>query len=158
MSDFSFLEKIYKLLDDGGVFDPPNDSKSLEFKQTEELKAILDLALQGDGISDEKMEELYRTVIRYSIKFNHQFYQHELSGGYDPNSLAASWVSNALNNLQFTYEAGPVVTLIIKFLRVRQEIGIKYKNGSLHNPESQNLERSKSRLTQNPEHSKSRLT
>jgi hypothetical protein len=71
MSDFSFLQKVYKLLDEGGVFDPPNDSKSLEFKQPEELKAILVLTVQSDGISDEEMEELYRTVIRYSIKFNH---------------------------------------------------------------------------------------
>jgi hypothetical protein len=30
--------------------------------------------------------------------------------------LAASWVSNALNNLQFTYEAGTVVTLIENYM------------------------------------------
>jgi hypothetical protein len=100
MSDFNFLEKIYNLLNDEGVFEPLENSKSFEFKQPEELKGILDLDLQSDEISVGKMEEIYRTVIKYSIKNNHKYYQHELSGGYDPYCLAASWVTDALNNLQ----------------------------------------------------------
>ena len=43
-------------------------SKIVDFHHPEALKKILDLELKEDGDSDEKLLELCRTTIAYSVK------------------------------------------------------------------------------------------
>lgn len=100
MSNFEFVGKIFQLLIDEGVFEPPEGMKSWDFIQPEELEKTLDLEIGNDGLPQTRVDEILRDIVKYSIKPNHQFYQHELSGGYDPHSLAATWVATALNNCQ----------------------------------------------------------
>lgn len=100
MSDFEFLSKIYDLLKDGKAFENSLDDKYLEFKQPEELEEILNLQLEDEGVSEKKVEEILKDVIKYSVKVNHSLNNNELYGGYNPYSLAATWVTDALNNIQ----------------------------------------------------------
>lgn len=58
------------------------------------------------------MEHLCRDVVRLSVKTGHRFFCNQLFGGVDPVGLAGSWVTEALNTSQYTYEVGPVFTLI----------------------------------------------
>lgn len=58
------------------------------------------------------MEHLCRSVVRLSVKTGHRFFANQLFGGVDPVGLAGSWLTEALNTTQYTYEVGPVFTLI----------------------------------------------
>lgn len=46
------------------------------------------------------------------MKTGHRFFCNQLFGGLDPVGLAGSWLTEALNTSQYTYEVGPVFTLI----------------------------------------------
>lgn len=58
------------------------------------------------------MEHLCRSVVRLSVKTGHRFFCNQLFGGVDPIGLAGSWLTEALNTSQYTFEVGPVFTLI----------------------------------------------
>lgn len=60
----------------------------------------------------ERVEHLCRSVARLSVKTGHRFFCNQLFGGVDPVGLAGSWLTEALNTSQYTYEVGPVFTLI----------------------------------------------
>lgn len=60
----------------------------------------------------ESVEHLCRSVVRLSVKTGHRFFCNQLFGGLDPVGLAGSWLTDALNTSQYTFEVGPVFTLI----------------------------------------------
>lgn len=65
------------------------------------------------GITSEtEIRELCKTVIQYSVKTNHPQFHNQLFGGVDPYGLAGSWITDALNTSQYTFEVGPVFTLM----------------------------------------------
>lgn len=74
---------------------PPNDDKETQENQ------------QNDAL-----EQLCRNVVRLSVKTGHRFFCNQLFGGVDPVGLAGSWLTEALNTSQYTFEVGPVFTLI----------------------------------------------
>jgi hypothetical protein len=100
MSEFAFLSKIYKILNEEGVFEPQEGAKYVNFKQPEDLEKLLDLDIGEKGNEEVEIDEVFRDVIKYSVKNNHMCFQNELYGGYDPYSLASSWITDALNNCQ----------------------------------------------------------
>lgn len=46
------------------------------------------------------------------MKTCHPNFRNQLFGGVDPFALAGSWITEALNTSQYTYEVGPVFTLV----------------------------------------------
>lgn len=100
MSDFKFLSKVYQLLNDEGVFQAKVGFEYVDFKQPKELEQILDLKFKDESLEEAEIGNLLQKIIQYSVKSNHPMFQNELYGGYDPFCLAASWITDALNNCQ----------------------------------------------------------
>lgn len=95
MSEFVFLSKIFKILYKEGVVEP-----SPSFKPPKDLKKMLDLYIDDEGIGDDEIEDVFKDVVKYSLKNNQKCFQNELYGGYDAYSLASGWVTDALSSCQ----------------------------------------------------------
>lgn len=108
-----FLHDAVSLILNTAVFnDLKRENKVLEWRQPEELKQILDLALKPDGDSDEKLLSLIADTIRYSVKTGHPYFVNQLFSCLDPYALAGQWLTDALNPSVYTYEVSPVFVLM----------------------------------------------
>lgn len=108
-----FLRSCIDEILDVAVFEATErSSKVLEWHSPEELQGILDLAVKANGDSDEKLIELMRDTIRYSVKTGHPYFVNQLFSGVDPYALAGQWLTDALNPSVYTYEVSPVFTLM----------------------------------------------
>ena len=115
------------------VCDKGNKSKDkpIEFVQPEELgDKIGNLTIGKESISDDKLDAIVENVIRYSVKtssprfhnqvcLNHDikifhliFYTPQLYHGADEYGLAGSWLSDALNTNNHTFEVAPVFIVV----------------------------------------------
>ncbi|KAF6030223.1 hypothetical protein EB796_011463 [Bugula neritina] len=99
------LSKIYKTYSD-------RDMKVLEFLQPEELRQKIDFSLPEDPVDNRVLESLAEQVIHYSVKTGHPYFFNQLFNGVDAFSLSGSIINEALNSSAYTYELGPVITLI----------------------------------------------
>lgn len=86
--------------------------KVCEWKEPEELKQLLDLELQNQGESRERILERCRAVIQYSVKTGHPRFFNQLFSGLDPHALAGRIITESLNTSQYTYEIAPVFVLM----------------------------------------------
>lgn len=111
------------------VFDATDRSnKVLEWRNPEQLEQILDLKLKQTGDSDEKLMELLRATIKYSVKTGHPYFVNQLFSGVDPYALAGQWLTDALNPSVYTYEVSPVFTLMeeVVLLEMRRIVGFSH--------------------------------
>lgn len=77
------------------------------------FQELFDFTINNDGISDHNaIRTICEQVIRYSVKTNHIQFHNQLYAGMDPFALAGTWISEALNTSQYTYEVGPIFTLM----------------------------------------------
>lgn len=108
-----FLRRCIDEILEVAVFDATErSSKVLEWRNPEELQRILDLQVKATGDSDDKLMQLMRDTIRYSVKTGHPYFVNQLFSGVDPYALAAQWLTDALNPSVYTYEVSPVFTLM----------------------------------------------
>jgi glutamate/tyrosine decarboxylase-like PLP-dependent enzyme len=63
-------------------------------------------------LSGDAVEALCKVLIKYSVKTGSPHFHNQLFSGVDPYALAASWMTEALNTSQYTYEVGPAFVLI----------------------------------------------
>lgn len=61
---------------------------------------------------DSTIVELCKDVVKFSIKTNNPNFHNQLFGGIDFYGLGAEWITSALNTSQYTFEMGPVFTLV----------------------------------------------
>lgn len=87
-------------------------NKVLEWRNPEQLEQILDLKLKTESDSDEKLLDLLRDTIKYSVKTGHPYFVNQLFSSVDPYALAGQWLTDALNPSVYTYEVSPVFTLM----------------------------------------------
>ncbi|XP_039429322.1 cysteine sulfinic acid decarboxylase-like [Culex pipiens pallens] len=108
------LSKIFDILKSERVFDPKAGDLVFPFKHPQELKSLLclDLSTGVPCAGSAERENVIRMVIQHSIKTAHPNYHNEMYAAPDLYGLAASWVTDALNACQFTFEAAPVFSLI----------------------------------------------
>ncbi|KAI1292667.1 Cysteine sulfinic acid decarboxylase [Halotydeus destructor] len=120
-----FLRKVVQLIFDSNIVGDANkiidnNGQLIVFKQPKDLEEELEIVINGKQYSDEQLIELCRKVIKYSVKTSHPYFYNQLYGGIDGYSLAASWLTDALNTSQATYEIAPVFTVmenkVIKYL------------------------------------------
>lgn len=71
---------------------------------------------ENESAETSAVDHLCRHVIRLSVKTGHRFFCNQLFGGMDPVGLAGSWLTDALNTSQYTFEVGPVFTLVENYL------------------------------------------
>lgn len=108
-----FLRKCIDEILNQAVFNATDRSnKVLEWRNPEHLEQILDLKLKPNGDSDEKLMELLKDTIKYSVKTGHPYFVNQLFSGVDPYALAGQWLTDALNPSVYTYEVSPVFTLM----------------------------------------------
>lgn len=118
------------------------NEKVVKFKHPHQLEEILPLEISQDGLSDQQLEQICQTVIEYSVKTCHPLFFNQLYHGVDEYGLAGSWLSEALNTNNHTFEVSPVFTIVeqacIKYITKLfgwddQADGIFSPGGSLSN-------------------------
>lgn len=87
--------------------------KPIEFVQPEDLEGkIGSLTIGRESISDEKLDAIVESVIRYSVKTCSPRFHNQLYHGADEYGLAGSWLSDALNTNNHTFEVAPVFIVV----------------------------------------------
>ncbi|RMC05234.1 hypothetical protein DUI87_18418 [Hirundo rustica rustica] len=125
--------------------------KVCEWQAPEKLKQILDLEMRDTGECHQKILQLCRDVIKYSVKTNHPRFFNQLYAGIDYYSLVARFITEALNPSVYTYEVSPVFLLVeeavikkmIEFIGWEEGDGIFNPGGSVSNMYAMNLARYK---------------
>jgi glutamate/tyrosine decarboxylase-like PLP-dependent enzyme len=91
---------------------------------------IIDFTIENqEPISNAALEQLVHLVVKHSNKSNHPHYVTEMFGGYDLYALAGSWIADALNTTQFTYEASPIFTMTDNYVIERFLKQLGWANG-----------------------------
>lgn len=109
----SFLRTFVDDLMDLAVFDATErTSRVLDWRSPDDLQQALDLELKSSADDDERLLQLSRDIIRYSVKTGHPYFVNQLFSGVDPYALAGQWLTDALNPSLYTYEVAPVFTLM----------------------------------------------
>ncbi|XP_066484460.1 acidic amino acid decarboxylase GADL1 isoform X2 [Tiliqua scincoides] len=125
--------------------------KVCEWQPPEKLKTLIDLELKETGETHQKLLQLCQDVIRFSVKTNHPRFFNQLYAGIDYYSLAARFITEALNPSVYTYEVSPVFLLVeeailkkmIEFIGWEEGDGIFNPGGSVSNMYAMNLARYK---------------
>jgi len=103
------VDEIIKL----AVFQGTNrSSKVVEWHEPAELRQLFDFQLRDKGESQDKLRELLRETIRFSVKTGHPYFINQLYSGVDPYALVGQWLTDALNPSVYTYEVAPLFTLM----------------------------------------------
>lgn len=146
----ALLRDVFGIVVDEAIRKGTNASEKVcEWKEPEELKQLLDLELQSQGESKERILERCRAVIHYSVKTGHPRFFNQLFSGLDPHALAGRIITESLNTSQYTYEIAPVFVLmeeeVLKKLRAlvgwNTGDGVFCPGGSISNMYAINLAR-----------------
>lgn len=86
--------------------------KVVEWHSPEELTELFDFKLRTEPQSHDKLLELLKKTIEYSVKTGHPYFVNQLYSGVDPYALIGQWLTDALNPSVYTYEVAPVFTLM----------------------------------------------
>lgn len=105
----TFIDEVIELAVFNGT---DRANKVLEWKSPEEMLNLMDLQLKSDADSDEKLMELMRDTIKYSVKTGHPYFVNQLFSAVDAYALAGQWLTDALNPSVYTYEVAPVLVLM----------------------------------------------
>ncbi|XP_072933330.1 glutamate decarboxylase 1 [Epargyreus clarus] len=109
LNGHSFLGKVFNIVREESADTVP----LIEFKHPKELEAILAADLDiTKGVNDSDLERCVRQVLKYSVKTNKATFRNQLFGATDPYGLSGAWIAEAFNTSQYTFEVGPVFTLI----------------------------------------------
>lgn len=120
------VDEILNLALFGGT---DRSSKVLHFRSPEDMEKILDLKVKEESDSDEKLLELLRQVIKYSVKVGHPFHLNQLYSGVDPYGLIGQWLTDALNPSVYSYEDCPVFTVMEAFVLEKLRGLVGFQNG-----------------------------
>ncbi|KAM4705274.1 acidic amino acid decarboxylase GADL1 [Rhinophrynus dorsalis] len=147
-----FVEEIYRMVMNEVVQKSTDvTEKVCEWQEPEQLKKLLDLNLKDNGEPHQKLLQLCQNAIKYSVKTSHPRFFNQLYAGMDHYSLAARFITEALNPSVYTYEVSPVFILIeeavvmkmIEFLGWKEGDGIFSPGGSVSNMYALNIARYK---------------
>ncbi|XP_045213151.2 acidic amino acid decarboxylase GADL1-like [Mercenaria mercenaria] len=107
-TDLEFLRNVVDIVNKG------EDVKRVcDFHQPENLKTMSkDLKIIEDSASEDRLLDMCKDVIQYSVTTSNPRFFNQLYGGMDQYTLGGAWVTEALNPSQYTYEVSPVFTLM----------------------------------------------
>ncbi|XP_053695114.1 acidic amino acid decarboxylase GADL1 [Sabethes cyaneus] len=112
-NEWSILHQVPKLLEEEHFFQITNGEPVVKFEHPQELKDLIDFTIDNTEPRDHiAIEKLIKKVLHYSVKTGHSSFHNQLFAGVDPYGLVGSWITEALNTSQYTFEVGPVFTLI----------------------------------------------
>ncbi|KAH8335922.1 hypothetical protein KR074_006041 [Drosophila pseudoananassae] len=120
------IDEIIKL----AVFQGTNrSSKVVEWHEPAELRQLFDFQLREKGESQDKLRELLRETIRFSVKTGHPYFINQLYSGVDPYALVGQWLTDALNPSVYTYEVAPLFTLMEEQVLAEMRRIVGFPNG-----------------------------
>ncbi|EDX04973.1 GD23928 [Drosophila simulans] len=120
------VDEIIKL----AVFQGTNrSSKVVEWHEPAELRQLFDFQLREQGESQDKLRELLRETIRFSVKTGHPYFINQLYSGVDPYALVGQWLTDALNPSVYTYEVAPLFTLMEEQVLAEMRRIVGFPNG-----------------------------
>ncbi|XP_045164720.1 cysteine sulfinic acid decarboxylase-like [Mercenaria mercenaria] len=113
-TDLEFLRKVVDIvIQDGLIGAMDRNTRVCDFHQPENLKTMLkELTITEDPASEDRLLNMCKDVIQYSVKTSNPRFFNQLYGGMDQYTLGGAWVTEALNPSQYTYEVSPVFTLM----------------------------------------------
>lgn len=108
-----FIRDSVDLILNDAVFEGlSRKSKVVEWVEPLDLKSIINFNLADDGVSQDDLLKLAKSVIKYSVKTGHPHFVNQLFSGLDPYGLVGQWLTDALNPSIYTYEVSPVFSLM----------------------------------------------
>ncbi|KAH8410196.1 hypothetical protein KR009_008115 [Drosophila setifemur] len=120
------VDEIIKL----AVFQGTNrSSKVVEWHEPAELRQLFDFQLREKGESHDRLHELLRETIRFSVKTGHPYFINQLYSGVDPYALVGQWLTDALNPSVYTYEVAPLFTLMEEQVLAEMRRIVGFPNG-----------------------------
>lgn len=122
-------ECVDEILSTAVFEDIRRENKVLEWHQPNELAKLFDMSLKAQSDSDEKLLELIRLTIRYSVKTGHPYFVNQLFSCVDPYALIGQWLTDALNPSVYTYEVSPVFILMEEVVLREMRSIIGWPNG-----------------------------
>lgn len=90
--------------------------KVVDFKQPNELKELLDMAVHREGCTPEESEAILKDIVSYSVRTQHPYFFNQLYGGIDEVALTGAWLTEALNTNQYTFEVAPVFIMVEHYI------------------------------------------
>lgn len=125
-----FIRECLEEMLSTAVFDDlRRENKVLEWHQPSELIQLFDMSLKAESDSDEKLMELLRNTIRYSVKTGHPYFVNQLFSCVDPYALVGQWLTDALNPSVYTYEVSPVFVLMEEVVLREMRSIVGWPNG-----------------------------
>lgn len=126
-----FLQQIIDILNQTGALKvDKTKTPVINFEHPKDLQQSLNLKLSDTPLDDPTLIQLLTKVVDCSVKTSHPYFFNQLYGGLDLYGLAGSWITEALNTSQYTYEVAPVFTLVEQTILqyVAQQM-CQYSNG-----------------------------
>lgn len=125
-----FVKDFSKLIQDAALF-PQTDpnTKVIDFKQPVDLQQFLDLEIDKEPVSHEKLLELGKKVIDSSVVSGHPHFFNQLYTGIDPYSLFGAWLTEVLNCNVHTFEVSPAIVILENYMFKKLSSIIGYPNG-----------------------------
>ncbi|XP_011693292.1 PREDICTED: cysteine sulfinic acid decarboxylase isoform X1 [Wasmannia auropunctata] len=106
------LETFLKILKEEHVLDRSDDQPVVRYLFPAQLAQLMPFSLDDNPASSNELETLIRQTIQFSVKTSSPHFHNQLYAGIDEYGLIGSWLTEALNTSQYTYEVAPVFTLI----------------------------------------------
>uniref|UniRef100_A0A182TAP6 Glutamate decarboxylase n=1 Tax=Anopheles maculatus TaxID=74869 RepID=A0A182TAP6_9DIPT len=112
--EWTILERVFRVLTEEGYLGPGTHEKPVvTFEYPEDLKKLIHFPMdEQTPCSASAVERIVRQVLQYSVRTGHNHFHNQLFAGVDPYGLTGSWITEALNTSQYTFEVGPTFTLI----------------------------------------------
>uniref|UniRef100_A0A182NFF7 Glutamate decarboxylase n=1 Tax=Anopheles dirus TaxID=7168 RepID=A0A182NFF7_9DIPT len=112
--EWTILERVFHVLADEGYLGPSTHEKPVvAFEYPDDLKQLIHFPMDEQTPSSAAtVERIIRQVLYYSVRTGHHHFHNQLFAGVDSYGLAGSWITEALNTSQYTFEVGPTFTLI----------------------------------------------
>lgn len=119
------LRRVFQLIEREFFAGKLREQKIVEFHHPHELRKLLPLDVPVEGLDEEHLVELCRSVVRYSVRTDHPFFYNQLFGGPEKTALAGAVLSECMNASSYTFEVAPVFTLMesVLFGYMRKLIG-----------------------------------
>ena len=111
------LDDIVNLVKRESLTHPKPSGKIIDFVHPKDLTEKLGgLAIGSDPTDKDDLRDICQRVVDYSVKTNHPYFLNQLYHGCDVHGLAGSWLSDALNTNNHTFEVAPVFIVVEKAL------------------------------------------
>lgn len=95
-----------------GKFD--SSEKVVDFVHPHELGTKIGLEISRHPTPKEELKDICDKVIQYSVKTCHPAFYNQLYHGTDEYGVAGSWLTDALNTNNHTFEVAPVFIVVEK--------------------------------------------